>query len=140
MSTTIHQKPETRSDVSDVCHSCCCRRKGLRTTIAERVSNDWQSSLQRSLGVDFTLYAPVVVSAVGFMDADESGLVGALVARVFDRSSGDVVIGPIMASGRLARANDSNPFVFVSLAPSVPATWCLLPGGGWFCRGARSLH
>lgn len=86
----------------------------------------------QSVGVDFTLYSPVEVSAVGLIDADEPGINGTLVARVFDRSNGQVVIGPVFVSAGAQRLNDSNPFVFVAMQAPVRlqrGVYCLVAAG-----------
>jgi hypothetical protein len=68
-----------------------------------------------SIGVDFTVYAPINVSAIGLVDADARGINGTLLATIVDRSSGRTFV-TVGASYGDRRENDTNPFHFVSVA------------------------
>lgn len=75
-------------------------------------------------GVDFTVYRAIDVTAIGLFDADERGFVGTVSARIFDRSTDVVVVGPVHVNDSDARSDDQNPFVFknvtrVRLSPGV---------------------
>jgi hypothetical protein len=71
----------------------------------------WPST---SLAIDFTVYAPINVTSIGFFDADEPGINGTLLATVVDRSSGQFFV-TVSASYGDARENTTNPFFFVSV-------------------------
>jgi hypothetical protein len=84
----------------------------------------------QSLGVDFTLYSAVDVTAIGLIDTDEAGVNGTLTAQVFDRSDGRVVIGPVVISAGRARATASNPFVFEPVRVRLErGVYCLVAAG-----------
>jgi hypothetical protein len=64
-------------------------------------------------GVDFTVSGRAIdVTAVGLFDDDPRGFVGAFSARIVDRSTGLVVVGPVIVGGNDTRTSDLNPFVF----------------------------
>jgi hypothetical protein len=70
------------------------------------------------------VYAAIDVYAIGLLDADARGINGTLSARIFDRSTDRVVVGPVTVARGQARADDTNPFVFktvptVRLQPGV---------------------
>ena len=46
------------------------------------------------LGVDFTVYEAIDVSAIGLIDTDERGITSTSTARILDRTDGRVVVGP----------------------------------------------
>lgn len=77
-----------------------------------------------AVGMDFTVNAAIDVYAIGLLDADAHGVNGTLTARIFDRSTDQVVAGPVTISSGEMRTDDANPFVFknvptVRLQPGV---------------------
>lgn len=64
------------------------------------------------IGVDFTVYLPIEVTAIGLCDADERGFDSTFTARIFDRSTDRAVVGPVSVNNSDARVDDQNPFVF----------------------------
>lgn len=72
-----------------------------------------------NLGLDFTVFTPIDVSAVGVLDADKLGIEGTLTARVMDRSNNATLIGPFNFSEPMARLSDANPFAFLNLSAPV---------------------
>jgi hypothetical protein len=84
-----------------------------------------------AFGIDFTVYAAIDVVAIGLLDADSRGINGTLVARIFDRSTDRVVVGPVTVKGGEARVDDANPFVFKAVPTTrlPPGVYCILSVG-----------
>lgn len=98
-----------------------CRLASVASTALQalRVSQTvGHSFVTTALGMDFTVYSAIDVSAVGLLDADARGINGTLVARIFDRATDRVVVGPVTVKAGEARADDANPFVF-KVVPTV---------------------
>jgi hypothetical protein len=100
-------------------------------------------SIDTARGVDFTLYRAVDVTAIGLLDADERGFNGTFSARIFDRSTDLVVVGPVSVYSTDARSDDQNPFVFKNvmrtrLPPGVYSviTICTSNNDRWLITGA----
>jgi hypothetical protein len=68
-----------------------------------------------SIGVDFTVYSPIAINAVGVLDADEPGIVGPLSVYIMDRANNSTIFGPYNFSAS-ARADDANPFIFQNVS------------------------
>jgi hypothetical protein len=98
-------------------------------------------------GVDFTVSRRAIdVTAVGLFDDDPRGFVGTFSARIVDRSTGLVVIGPIDVGGNDTRASDLDPFVFknVTNARLSPGVYSLIamnssPNDTWLNTGIADL-
>jgi hypothetical protein len=74
-------------------------------------TNTGNARYEKRFGVDFTVYTPIAVSAVGAMDADAAGFQGSPSVSIVDRSTDSVIHGPYNFTGMM-RANASNPFAF----------------------------
>jgi hypothetical protein len=82
------------------------------------------------LGVDFTVYTAIDISDIGLIDADAPGVEGTLSARIFDRTDGRIVAGPVDVGPNDQRSNDSNPFVFKRVSKRLfPGVYCLVAYG-----------
>lgn len=71
-----------------------------------------------SLVMDFTVYSPIEISAIGLFDADEPGIASPLQATLVDRSN-DLVLITVTIEIGVARQNESNPFVFLDVSPRI---------------------
>lgn len=103
--------------------------QALQLLLATQIVGHGRSAY--GLGVDFTVNAAVDVSAVGIVDCDQPGFVNTISARIFDRSTGQVVVGPVMFSSNDDRANDTNPFAFrpIQTVRLAPGLYCLVSDG-----------
>jgi hypothetical protein len=83
------------------------------------------------LGMDFTIYRTIEVTAIGLFDGDERGFNGTLSARIFDRSTDLVVVDPVSVNSSDARTDDQNPFVFknVTRVRLLPGVYSLIAVG-----------
>lgn len=61
-----------------------------------------------SLGIDFTVYAPIEINAVGVLDADEPGITGPLTVYIMNRSTNTTIYGPFNFSAPSA-TDEENP-------------------------------
>jgi hypothetical protein len=68
-----------------------------------------------SIAVDFTVYSPIMVTSIGFIDADASGISGTLLATIADRSNNRFFY-TLSASFGDTRENDENPFYFANVS------------------------
>jgi hypothetical protein len=68
------------------------------------------------LGIDFTVYAEIDVTAVGLIDTDDRGINGTLTAYIVSRSNASFIVGSVSVNASRERSDERNPFVFVDVS------------------------
>jgi hypothetical protein len=87
----------------------------------------------QSLGMDFTVYTPIDITAVGIIDAENRGLVGTLSVRIINRSNENqsTVYDPVSFQSPMSRTDDTNLFIFQNVSWRLQIGAYMMISGGF---------